>query len=68
LSRITYENACRWYSFDPFAHRARERCTVGALRDEATDHDVAVHSFDRGRFERTRKGVEMGVLEKRATA
>ena len=25
LSRITYENACRWYSFDPFALRARER-------------------------------------------
>jgi len=68
LSRITYENACRWYSFDPFAHRARERCTVGALRDEAKDHDVAIRSFDHGRFERTRKGVEMGDLAKRATA
>jgi len=68
LSRITHENACRWYSFDPFAHRARERCTVGALRDEAKDHDVAIRSFDHGRFERTRKGVEMGDLAKRATA
>ena len=29
LDKITWENACRWYSFDPFAHRARERCTVG---------------------------------------
>ncbi len=35
INKITYENACRWYSFDPFAHRTREQCTVGALRAEA---------------------------------
>ena len=68
LARITHENACRWYSFDPFAERARERCTVGALRAEAKDHDVAIHSFDHGRFERTHKGVDMGDLAQRATA
>ncbi len=68
LARITYENACRWYSFDPFAERARERCTVGALRAEAKGHDVAIHSFDHGRFERTHKGVDMGDLAQRATA
>jgi predicted TIM-barrel fold metal-dependent hydrolase len=68
LARITYENACRWYSFDPFAHRALERCTVGALRDEAKGHDVAIHSFDHGRFERKQKGVELGDLAERATA
>jgi len=68
LSRITYENACRWYSFDPFSQRARGRCTVGALRAEAKGHDVAIHSFDHGRFERTHKGVDMGDLAKRATA
>ena len=39
LAKITYENACRWYSFDPFAHRAQESCTVGALRAEAAGHD-----------------------------
>jgi predicted TIM-barrel fold metal-dependent hydrolase len=42
LARITYENACRWYSFDPFAHRALERCTVGALRDEAGERSLAL--------------------------
>ena len=68
LARITHENACRWYSFDPFAQRARERCTVGALRAEAKGHDVAIHSFDHGRFERTHKGVDMGDLAQRATA
>jgi Amidohydrolase len=68
LSRITHENACRWYSFDPFAQRPRERCTVRALRDEAVGHDVSIHSLDKGRFERNRKGVQIGVLAKAATA
>ena len=25
LPKITCDNACRWYSFEPFAHRPRER-------------------------------------------
>ncbi len=68
LSRITYENACRWYSFEPFAHRPKERCTVGALRAEAPEHDVSIRSFDKGRFERKEKGVDIGRLAARATA
>jgi predicted TIM-barrel fold metal-dependent hydrolase len=67
LARIGYENACRWYSFDPFAHRPKEQCTVGALRAEAGDHDVSIRSLDKGRFERT-KGIEIGKLAKAATA
>jgi len=68
LSKITYENACRWYSFDPFAHRAKERSTVRALRAEAAGHDVSIRSFDKGRFERTHKGTDLGRLAERATA
>jgi hypothetical protein len=68
LSRITYENACRWYSFDPFAHRTKDRCTVAALRAEAPGHDVAVRPFDKGRFERTGTGTDLGRLAARATA
>ena len=49
-------------------YRALERCTVGALRDEAKGHDVAIHSFDHGRFERKQKGVELGDLAERSTA
>ncbi len=61
VNKITYENACRWYQFDPFEHRTREQCTVGALRAEAGDHDVATRSFDHGRFERT-VGVSLGTM------
>ena len=59
INKITYQNACRWYNFDPFKHRTRDQCTVGALRAEAGDHDVTIHSFDHGRFERT-AGASLG--------
>jgi len=35
INRITHENAIRAFHFDPYAHRAKEQCTVGALRSEA---------------------------------
>jgi hypothetical protein len=58
----------RWYSFDPYAHRAKEQSTVGALRAEAAGHDVAIRSRDKGRYERTRKGVDLGKLAEQASA
>ena len=49
VDRITHLNAMDWYSYDPFAHRARSECTVGALRAEAGDHDISIRPFDKGR-------------------
>ncbi|HUY64651.1 MAG TPA: amidohydrolase family protein, partial [Acidimicrobiales bacterium] len=40
IEKITHRNAMRHFRFDPFAHRPRQRCTVGALRAGATDVDV----------------------------
>ena len=68
VRKITFENACRWYSFDPFGQRSRERSSVGALRAEAAGHDVSVRSFDKGRFERSHKGADLGKLAGKATA
>jgi predicted TIM-barrel fold metal-dependent hydrolase len=68
LEMITYQNAMRWYSYDPFAHIAREEATVGALRARAAGHDVSIRSYDHGRFERSRKGVDLGTITKAATA
>jgi hypothetical protein len=68
LDKITYQNAMRWYSYDPFAHTSEAEATVGALRARAAGHDVAVRSFDKGRFERDRKGADLGKLAKQATA
>ncbi|MGE0384953.1 MAG: amidohydrolase family protein [Gammaproteobacteria bacterium] len=37
---MTHGNALRAYGFDPFRHRPRARCTVGALRAEAAHVDT----------------------------
>jgi predicted TIM-barrel fold metal-dependent hydrolase len=67
LDRITHENAMRWYRFDPYAHRPRERCTVGALRAEVAGHDVAVRAMDQGRYSDAGRP-SLGELAGRATA
>jgi len=67
LNKITFENAMRWFSYDPFVARRREQSTVGALRAEAAGHDVATRSFDQGRYER-HLGADLGKLAKAATA
>jgi predicted TIM-barrel fold metal-dependent hydrolase len=67
INKITHENAMRWYRFDPFAHRAREQCTVGALRAEVAGHDVSIRSMDQGRHEEAGT-ISLGQLAKQATA
>jgi predicted TIM-barrel fold metal-dependent hydrolase len=46
IHQMTHENAMRWYSFDPFSVRPKERCTVAALRAESPGRDVAIRSMD----------------------
>ncbi len=51
VDKITHLNAMAWYQFDPFAHRDRADCTVGALRASAADHDITVQPMDKGRHQ-----------------
>ncbi|MFE3543080.1 amidohydrolase family protein [Nocardia sp. NPDC059177] len=44
IHKITWENACRHFNWNPFGHIPRERATVGALRATATDVDVSTRS------------------------
>lgn len=67
LHKMGFENACRWYHFDPFAHRTRAQSTVAALRAEAEGHDVTTKAYDKGRFTK-QVGVDLGELAKNATA
>jgi hypothetical protein len=62
IDKITHENAIRHFRFDPFAHRPREECTVGALRAQASDVDVTPRSVAR-RLER-----KTGVMDLIGTA
>jgi predicted TIM-barrel fold metal-dependent hydrolase len=47
VDKITHLNAMRIFSFDPFAHIARDQATVGALRARATDVDLSFRSSER---------------------
>jgi predicted TIM-barrel fold metal-dependent hydrolase len=44
---ITYENAMRHFRYDPFAHIAKDKATVGALRAQASDVDLGYRSSER---------------------
>lgn len=47
IDKICWENACRFYKFDPFQHIAREQCTVSALRAQAADVDTTPRRYGR---------------------
>jgi predicted TIM-barrel fold metal-dependent hydrolase len=40
IHKMTWENACRFFDWDPFEHTPKEQSTVGALRALAKDVDV----------------------------
>jgi predicted TIM-barrel fold metal-dependent hydrolase len=41
IHQITWQNACRFFDWDPFSHVPKDQATVGALRALATDVDTA---------------------------
>ncbi|UXA19796.1 amidohydrolase family protein [Mycobacterium sp. SMC-4] len=45
IDKMTYQNAMRWYHWDPFTHISREQATVGALRKAAEGHDVSIQAL-----------------------
>ena len=44
INKITWENACRFYRWDPFKHTPKDQATVAALRVLATDVDTSTTS------------------------
>jgi predicted TIM-barrel fold metal-dependent hydrolase len=47
IDKMTHLNTMRVYQFDPFSVRPRAKCTVGALRAEGADVDIAIRSLGR---------------------
>jgi predicted TIM-barrel fold metal-dependent hydrolase len=60
VDKITFENACRFFDWDPFARTAREDATVGALRAKATDVDVT--RMPRAEWKVQNEAAGLGVL------
>jgi len=44
INKISHENAMKHYSFDPFVHRPKEKCTAAALRAESPEVDTVTHA------------------------
>ena len=42
INKITWENSCRFFGWDPFKLTPREHATAGALRAKAADVDVSI--------------------------
>ena len=42
INKITWENSCRFFGWDPFKLTPKEKATVGALRATATDVDTSI--------------------------
>ena len=47
VNKMTFENAMRWYHWDPFTHITNEQATVGALRKAAEGHDVSIQALSK---------------------
>jgi hypothetical protein len=59
IDKITHLNAMRIFAYDPFSIRPRERCTVEALRAEATDVDLSLMTRSTGGNDRPKGPVAL---------
>ncbi|HLH47098.1 MAG TPA: hypothetical protein VKV25_08065, partial [Acidimicrobiales bacterium] len=44
IDKITWQNSCRFFGWDPFRHLAREDATVAGLRSRSPDVDTTIRS------------------------
>ena len=47
IKKMSYQNAMRWYSFDPFTHMTEAQASVGSLRKAAEGHDVSIRALSK---------------------
>jgi predicted TIM-barrel fold metal-dependent hydrolase len=60
VHKITWENACRFFDWDPFAHMPKEQATVGALRALATDVDT--HRMPKAAWRKQNEAAGIGLV------
>jgi predicted TIM-barrel fold metal-dependent hydrolase len=62
IHKITWQNACRFFDWDPLAYTKREQATVGALRALAADADVDVTRMPRAEWKKRNEAAGVGVV------
>jgi predicted TIM-barrel fold metal-dependent hydrolase len=60
IHKITWQNSCRFFDWDPFKHTSREQTTVGALR--ALAHDVDVTRMPKEEWRKRNEAAGVGVF------
>jgi hypothetical protein len=60
IHKITWENACRFFDWDPFEHTPKDQATVGALR--ALAHDVDVTRIPKEEWRKRNEAAGIGVF------
>jgi predicted TIM-barrel fold metal-dependent hydrolase len=62
IHQITWQNACRFFDFDPFTKIAREDATVGALRARAKAANVDTTRKSKDEWRRENEAAGIGVI------
>ncbi|MDQ2677726.1 MAG: amidohydrolase [Actinomycetota bacterium] len=57
IHKMTWQNACRFFDWDPFVHTSKEDATVGALRARSADVDVTRMSRAEWRVQNEAAGI-----------
>jgi predicted TIM-barrel fold metal-dependent hydrolase len=60
IDKITWENTCRFFEWDPFRHLPRSEATVAALRAQSPDVDTTIRSKHEWRARYETAGVAPG--------
>jgi predicted TIM-barrel fold metal-dependent hydrolase len=60
VHRITWQNAARFFDWDPFKHTPQKHATVGALRAQATDVDTT--RFPKDEWRKRNEAAGIGVF------
>ena len=60
--KITWENACRFFGFDPFTTIAREDATVGALRARAAAKHIDTTRMSKHEWRKRNEAAGIGVI------
>jgi predicted TIM-barrel fold metal-dependent hydrolase len=63
IHKITWQNSCRHFGFDPFEHTDRVQATVGNLRSQSPDVDTEIRSRTEWRALYEAKKVPNGVVK-----
>jgi predicted TIM-barrel fold metal-dependent hydrolase len=61
INKITWENACRFYDWDPWKHNKKEESTVGALRAKAAAAGVDVTRKPKAEWKKENEAAGVGV-------